>query len=322
MGWATDIGSGDDFVKAVTGRLERIVAEAAHQGAGRGIEERSPPKKGPRTSRGHPGGSAGARATAAGLTVPEITGGDCESDEEMRRSELDESEHDDGGISDDDNERDRSTDGDMGGERAPRRPPRQRGDGDGGRRRPQGRTGRTNDNVFKTVAAMMNGQQAAKYGLDLDSAAALTDYGELKGGQQPTMGMPMAAREALPATGALNQHVNVDADIAMMGAPAGLAKHVARVQTVLGLDDFYPPKGQLTMLMKGMTGAESGFAPLMFQRVVGVEDRAKDIAARQVDAVGGSGNKQVVRVKWSPQFMAVDSMESFNSVCVKGCCAH
>ena len=73
----------------------------------------------------------------------------------------------------------------------------------------------------------------------------------------------------------------------MMGAPAGLAKHVARVQTVLGLGDFYPPKGQLAMLMKGMMGAESGFAPLMFQRVVGVEDRAKDIAAKQVDAVDG-----------------------------------
>ena len=131
----------------------------------------------------------------------------------------------------------------------------------------------------------MNGQQAAKYGLDLDSAAALADYGELKGGQQPTMGMAMAAREALPATGALNQHVNVDADIAMMGAPAGLAKHVARVKTVLGLDDFYPPKGQLAMLMKGMTGADSGFAPLMFQRVVGVEDRAKEIASMQVEAV-------------------------------------
>ena len=51
MGWATDIGPGDDFVTAVNGRLERIVAEAAHQGAGRGSEERSPPKKGPRTSR-------------------------------------------------------------------------------------------------------------------------------------------------------------------------------------------------------------------------------------------------------------------------------
>ena len=31
MGWATDIGSGEDFVKAVTGRLERIVVEAAHR---------------------------------------------------------------------------------------------------------------------------------------------------------------------------------------------------------------------------------------------------------------------------------------------------
>jgi len=133
--------------------------------------------------------------------------------------------------------------------------------------------------------------------------------------------MTMAAREALPATGALNQHVNVDADIAMMGAPAGLAKHVARVQTVLGIDDFYPPKGQLTMLMKGMTGAESGFAPLMFQRVVGVEDRAKDIAAMQVDAVDAKGIKQVVRVKWSPHFKAVDSMESFNSMCEGMLCA-
>ena len=74
----------------------------------------------------------------------------------------------------------------------------------------------------------MNGQQAAKYGLDLDSAAALTDHGELKGGQQPTMGMTMAAREALPATGALNQHVNVDADIAMTGAPAGPASPLLR----------------------------------------------------------------------------------------------
>jgi len=161
---------------------------------------------------------------------------------------------------------------------------------------------------------MMNGQQAARYGLDLDSAAALADYGELKGGQKPTMGMMMAAREALPGTGALNQHVNVDADIAMMGAPAGLAKHAARVQTVLGLSDFYPPKAQLTMLMKGMMGAESGFAPFMFQRVVGFEDRAKDIAAMHVEAVDAKGIKQTVRVKWSPHFKAVDSMESFNSM--------
>ena len=169
----------------------------------------------------------------------------------MRRSELDESEHGDGGISDDEDERDRGTDDDMDDERAPgRRPPRRREDGDGGRRRPQGRTGRANGDVFKTLAAMMNGQQAAKYGLDLDSAAALNDDGELKGGQQPAMGMAMAAREALPATGALNQHANVDADMGMMGAPAGLAKHVARVQAVLGLGDFYPPKGQLKMLMK------------------------------------------------------------------------
>ena len=80
--------------------------------------------------RGHPGGSAGARATAAGLTAPEIAGGDCESDEEMRRSELDESEHGDGGISDDEDERDRSTDDDMDDERAPGRPPRRREDGD------------------------------------------------------------------------------------------------------------------------------------------------------------------------------------------------
>ena len=109
---------------------ERIVVEAAHQGAGRGAEERSPPKKGPRASRGHPGGSAGARVTAAGLAVPEIAGGDCESDEEMRRSELDESEHGDGGISDDEDERDRSTDDDMDDERAPGRPPRRREDGD------------------------------------------------------------------------------------------------------------------------------------------------------------------------------------------------
>ena len=185
----SSIGSGEGFVKAVTGRLERIVVEAAHQGAGRGAEERSPPKKGPRASRGHPGGSAGARATAAGLTVPEIAGGDCESDEEMRRSELDESEHDDGGISDDEDERDRGTDDDMDDERAPsdhRGGVRTATEADGGR---EGRTERTNDDVFKTVAAMMNGQQAAKYGLDLDSAAALNDYGELKGGQQPTMGM-------------------------------------------------------------------------------------------------------------------------------------
>ena len=243
MGWATDIGSGDEFVKAVTGRVERIVVEAEHQGAGRGAEGRSPPKKGPRAPRGHQGGSAGARLTAEGLTVPEIAGGGDESDEEMRRSEMDESDHDDGGISDDEDERDRSTDDDMDDGRAPIQPSRRRGDGDGRRRRPQGRTERTNDGVFKTVAAMMNGQQAAKYGLDLDSAAALSDYGELKGGQQPTMGMAMAAREALPATGALNQHVNVDADIAMMGAPAGLAKHVARVQAVLGLGGFTRRKG-------------------------------------------------------------------------------
>ena len=63
------------------------------------------------------------------------------------------------------------------------------------------------------------------------------------------------------------------------------------------------------------TGAESGFAPLMFQRVVvGVEDRAKDIASMQVDAVDAKGTEQVVRVKWSPSFSPVSSMESFNSM--------
>ena len=315
MGWATDIGTGDKFVTAVSGRLKRIVAEAAHQGAGRGGEERSPPKKGHRTSSGQPRGSAGARAAAAGLKVPEITGGDEGSDEEMRVSELDESERDGDGFSDDDYDREQSTDDDdMDDEAAPRRPSHWRGRDGGGRQRAQGRTKRTNNEVYNTVAAMMNGQQAAQYGLDLESAAALNDYGELKGGQQPTMGMTMAAREALPATGALNQHVTLDADIAMMGAPAGLAKHVARVQTVLGMSDYYPPKAQLTMLMKGMMGADSGFAPLMFQRVTGVEDRAKDIAARQVEAVDAKGVKQVVRVKWSPTFVVVDSMETFNSM--------
>ena len=255
------------------------------------------------------------------MTVPELAGGGDGSDGEMRESELDVSEHDDDGGSGDEEENDWSTDDGMGDEWSPERPPRGRWDDYEGGRRPRMQSERTNDDVFRTVAAMMNGQQAAKYGLDLNSAAALSDYGELKGGQQPTMGMTMAAREALPATGALNQHVNVDADIAMMGAPAGLAKHVARVQTVLGLDDFYPPKGQLTMLMKGMTGAESGFAPLMFQRVVGVEDRAKDIAPMQVDAVDAKGTKQLVRVKWSPSFSPVNSMESFNSMCEGMLCA-
>ena len=321
MGWAADIGSGDDFVKAVTGRVRRITVEAEHRGTGRGADERSPPKKGARASHGHPGGSAGARLTAKGMKVPEIAGGDDDSAGEMRESELDVSDEDDVSGSGGDDEHDWSTDDGRDDERAPRRPPRGRGDDYEGGRRPRVRSAHTNDDVFRTVAAMMNGQQAAKYGLDLDSAAALSGYGELKGGQQPTMGMTMAAREALPATGALNQHVNVDADIAMMGAPAGLAKHVTRVQTVLGIDDFYPPKGQLTMLMKGMTGAESGFAPMMFQRVVGVEDRAKDIAAMQVDAVDAKGIKQVVRVKWSPHFKAVDSMESFNSMCEGMLCA-
>ena len=198
----------------------------------------------------HPGGSAGARAAAAALTVPEVTGGDYESDEEMRGSEFDEDEHDDDGGSDEEYERNRRMDDDMAVGRPPE-PPWRRGGYNRDGQRPQGRTGRTNDDVFKTVVAMMNGQQAVKYGLDLTSAATLNNYGELKGGQQPTMDMAMAARKALPATGALNQHVNVDADIAMMGAPAGLAKHVARVQPVLRLGGFYPPKGQLTMLMKG-----------------------------------------------------------------------
>ena len=53
-------------------------------------------------------------------------------------------------------------------EREPRRPPRGRGDDYEGGRRPRMRSAQTNDGVFRTVAAMMNGQQAAKYGLDLD----------------------------------------------------------------------------------------------------------------------------------------------------------
>ena len=75
------------------------------------------------------------------------------------------------------------------------------------------------------------------------------------------------------------------------------------------------------MLMKGMTGADSGFAPLMFQRVVGVGDRAKDIAPMKVDAVDAKGTKQLVRVKWSPSFGSVNSMESFNSMCEGMLCA-
>ena len=120
MGWASDIGSGDEFVKAVTGRVERIAVEAGHQGAGRGAEGRSPPKKGARASRGHPGGSAGARLTAKGMTVPELAGGGDGSDGEMRESELDVSEHDDDGGSGDEEENDWSTDDGMGDEWAPR----------------------------------------------------------------------------------------------------------------------------------------------------------------------------------------------------------
>jgi hypothetical protein len=41
----------------------------------------------------------------------------------------------------------------------------------------------------------------------------------------------------------------------------------------------------------------------------------------QVDAVDAKGIKQVVRVKWSPHFKAVDSMESFNSMCEGMLCA-
>ena len=141
--------------------------------------------------------------TAAGMTVPEMEADDDDGDDEMRESELDVSDRGDGGVSDEEDERDRSTDEDMDDDWAPKRPTQRRGHGDGGGRQPRGRAERPNDDVFRTVAAMMNGQQAARYGLDLDSAAALTDYGELKGGQKPTMGRMMAESEALPATGAL-----------------------------------------------------------------------------------------------------------------------
>ena len=63
-----------------------------------------------------------------------------------------------------------------------------------------------------------------------------------------------------------------------MPSQAGLAKHISRVQTLMKFGDFYPPKPQLTMLLKGMTAADSGFAPLMFQRVVGVEDKVREEA--------------------------------------------
>ena len=114
MGWATDIVTSEEFAKAVAGRLERIEAEAAHAGAGRGAEERSPPpKKGPRVPRLHPGGGAGACAAAAELVVPEVAGGGYEPDEEMRASEFDEDEHGDDGGSNEEYERDRYKDGDQ-----------------------------------------------------------------------------------------------------------------------------------------------------------------------------------------------------------------
>ena len=74
MGWATDIGSGDEFVKAVTGRVERIVVEAAHQGQGRGAEERSPPKKGSRSVTRASGRQCRGTLDGSGMTVPEIDG--------------------------------------------------------------------------------------------------------------------------------------------------------------------------------------------------------------------------------------------------------
>jgi hypothetical protein len=92
MGWATGIVSGEGFVTAVTGRLERIKAEAAHTGAGRGDEERSPPKKkGARPPCQGQGGRNGERAATVAPKVPEMTGSECESDEEMRVSDLDKS---------------------------------------------------------------------------------------------------------------------------------------------------------------------------------------------------------------------------------------
>ena len=295
MGWACDIRSGNELRKAVEGRVRRIVAEEQHTGAGRSSEERSPAKAKRRTEGTAASGAGGAyamrterAASAAGSDEPG-RGWRGEADAAagsvnvaaMTMDEFDD-EPGNGGARID-------YDGGGGGGGDNRagvpEPPRMRRQRWPPRHEYMGQPDADDDDkLTRTIAAVMDGQQAAKYGLDSASAADLTRFGHLQPGQQPTMGMTMAAREVLPTTGAVTQHQHIDADIAMMGAPAGLAKHVTRVQTLMRFGEFYPPKAQLTMLLKGMTSAESGFAPLMFQRVVGVEDKAKQIATQQVEA--------------------------------------
>ena len=127
MGWATGIVSGEGFVTAVTGRLERIKAEAAHTGAGRGDEERSPPKKkGARPPCQGQGGRNGERAATVAPKVPEMTGSECESDEEMRVSDLDKSVREDDGGSDEEYEHGRYEDDDRAAGRMPEPPERGR----------------------------------------------------------------------------------------------------------------------------------------------------------------------------------------------------
>ena len=67
-------------------------------------------------------------------------------------SGFDEDEHDDDGGPDEEYEHDRHKDGEMAAGRPPG-PSWRRGGHDGDGQRPQGRTGRTNGDVFKAVAA-------------------------------------------------------------------------------------------------------------------------------------------------------------------------
>ena len=321
LGWTSELGSGDAWGAAMKMRVLHIQAEADHVGDGRTATMRSPPRV---TARAGTGGSdsAGGRSAPAAPAVPamytDATGGFDFGD---GRYEMDDGEpmtvgslvdtHGAGAWRMPDangqghaQDSGRGDDGDYGG-------------GYGGGGHASGRTGgygaRSGAGEFATMMSeLLASQRSGKFGVGRAAATQLQKFEEMGLKEVPTMAMTMAARAVLPQ--ALRQHHNVDADLQMMGAPSGVAQYIQRAQTLLEAKKFYPPKGQLAMLLQGLTGKTPGFAPLVFQRVAGLDDASKQVAQMQVDALDAAGKSKKVSVKWSPSFSQVDSQERYTSM--------
>ena len=319
LGWTAELGTGEAWGAAVEMRVLHIQAEADHVGEGRTATMRSPLRV---TARAGTGGSdsASGRPAQAAPAMPamytDATGGfdygdgrfDTDDGEPMTIDSLGDANS--AGAW-------RTGDGQGHAQGSGRDDYGDYGGGYGGGVHASGGTGgygaRSGAGEFATVMSeLLASQRSDKFGVGREAATQLQKFEEMGLKEVPTMAMTMAARSVLPQ--ALRQHHNVDADLQMMGAPAGVAQYVQRAQTLLEVKKFYPPKGQLAMLLQGLTGKTSGFAPLVFQRVPGLDDASKQVAQMQVDALDAAGKSKKVSVKWSPSFSQVDSQERYTSM--------